>query len=153
MTNLHPGLIMIAFGLLIMVMPKKASRWLVLAGSAFAAGAAFYLEPGAKLNYEFVGNLKLELINIDPLAKCFLLVFTVISVIAGIYQMANKESSKWEKAMSIIYAGSGISVVLANDWISFIGFWELMALSSIFIVWAGGTEEASSLQTSALPCI
>jgi len=41
-----------------------------------------------------------------------------------------------------VYAGSSLGVTFAGDYLTLIVFWELMAVSSTYLVWARGTEEA-----------
>ena len=141
LSNIHPGFVLILTAFAVLIFPKAYAKYVTLAGSLFTLFSAFMLSENAKLFYSFTDDMKLSLIKIDPVAKVFVIVFAVISVISAVYALSS-DSSKQERAASLVYAGSGIAVVLSGDWISFIGFWELMAAASIYIVWAGGTKEA-----------
>ncbi len=140
MTNLHPGLILIAAGILALVLPKAARQVVTLAGAAMALWAVVMLSPESQLNIEFFGGITMELLHVDTLAKAFGLIFGVISLIAGIY--AFDKVDRFEKAAELIYAGSSLGVVFAGDWISLICFWEVMAIASWYLVWTGKTHKA-----------
>lgn len=141
MSNLHPGFVLIITGIVVAILPKQFAKSVTFVGSVLAFVCGFFLRNDATLIYNFTDKLKLSLINVDEISKVFVLVFVFISVLIAVYSVAGK-TGKFERCASLIYAGSGIAVVLSGDWISFIGFWELMAAASIYIVWAGGTEEA-----------
>lgn len=140
MTNLHPGLILIVTGILLLAVPSKLRRWVSLGGACLALTAVIFMQEESSLNYVFSGTITMELLHVDALAKAFALIFGVIAVIAGVY--AFDDGPKGEKCASLIYAGAGLGAVLAGDWISLVGFWELMAVSSCYLVWAGGTHQA-----------
>ena len=141
MHNLHPGLILIVTGLLVLFLPKKEQRnWLAVGGSAFALAAVIMLRPEAELTYDFTNRITMEFLDVDPLSRIFGLIFCIISVIAGIYSLGTE--SRTEKCASLIYAGSSLGVVFAGDWVSLICFWELMAVASWYLVWGVKTQAA-----------
>ena len=41
----------------------------------------------------------------------------------------------------MLYAGSALGAVFAGDLVVLFIFWELLALTSVFLVWARGTGE------------
>lgn len=71
--------------------------------------------------------------RLDKLSYVFLHVFTLMSLIAGIY---GSYVDEWEQhSAGLIYAGSSLGVTLAGDYLTLFIFWELMAFSSVFLVW------------------
>ena len=140
MSDLHPGLILIATGLLALIMPAKISKWVAAAGPFAALAAMVPLDSGASLTYRFTGSITMDLLHVDTLAWVFGMIFCVIASIIGVYSFDGKDGR--EKCASLIYAGSAIAVVFAGDWISLICFWEVMAISSTYLVWAGKTHQA-----------
>lgn len=140
MYNLHPGLILILTGLIALILPNQKLRgWIALAGSALALAAMVLLEGGG-LTYAFTRSIQFQLLAVDGLSRAFGLIFCVIAVIAAVYSLNTRQ--RGEKCASLVYAGSSLCVVFAGDWISLICFWELMAVSSWYLVWAGGTHQA-----------
>lgn len=140
MTNLHPGLMLIFTGIILLIVPEKLRKWISLGGAALAFIAVILLNPDSSLNYGFSDTITMELLHVDRLSWFFGLIFGVISVIAGVY--AFDDGPRGEKCASLIYAGSSFGVVFAGDWITLISFWEVMAVSSCYLVWAGGTHRS-----------
>jgi len=141
MHNLHPGLILMATGILVLLIPKKEWRnWLAVGGSAISLAAVILLSPEAKLTYAFTSRITMEFLDVDPLSRIFGLIFCIISVIAGIYSLGTE--SRTEKCASMVYAGSSLGVVFAGDWVTLICFWELMAVASWYLVWGVKTQAA-----------
>lgn len=140
MFSLHPGLVLIVTGLFVLFLPKLARSIVALAGAVLALISVILLTPESMMNIDFVGGITMEMLHVDMLSKAFGLIFGIIAVIAGIYSFdANDER---EKAAALIYAGSSIGVVFAGDWITLICFWEVMAVASWYLVWAGRTQKA-----------
>ncbi len=140
MNSLHPGLILIVTGLLVMILPKTARKVAALAGAILSLTAVWMLTPESSLEFVFTGSITMELLQVDMLSKAFGLIFGIIAVIAGIY--AFDDDTRGEKGAALIYAGSSLGVVFAGDWISLICFWEVMAVASWYLVWAGRTQKA-----------
>lgn len=84
--------------------------------------------------YEFVQ------MRLDKLAVIFATIFHIATLINVIYGW--QHASKVEASMGMIYAGSAIGGALSGDLLTLFVFWEIAALSSVFIVWAGGTHAA-----------
>ena len=140
MNSWHPGLILMATGLAVLVLPERLRRWTAFFGPLAALAAMLSLEFSASLSYRFTADITLELLRVDSLSWLFGLVFCVIAVLAGLYSL--RTECRGEKGASLIYAGSSICVVFAGDWISLICFWEIMAVSSCCLVWAGKSHQA-----------
>lgn len=140
MHNLHPGFILMITGLLALVLPQKMRKWIAAAGPFAALLAMFLLDRDAELTYRFTSSITMELLHIDTLAWAFGMIFCIIACIIGIYSF-DAEDRK-EKCAALVYAGSSIAVVFAGDWISLICFWEVMAMASTYLVWAGKTHQA-----------
>ena len=153
MYNLHPGRILLAFGLLCVALPKKIGPWAGLLGAVLALlamaalmGDGFFGDGSSvssgseRLEYAFTPSITMKLLSVDGLSKLFGLIFCVIAVICGVYSFGN--AGRAERGASLIYAGSSLGVVFAGDWISLIFFWEIMAIASCYLVWAGKSRRA-----------
>ena len=138
---LHPGLIMMAFGILIFIMPQKAKGPLSIIAAVCAAAAGLTLSRSANLTYHITDDFSVELLKVDNLSMAFLFAFCIISIILSIYSY--RLTDKGEAAIATMYAGSAMSVVLAGDCISFIVFWEASAIASTFLIYARHTRESS----------
>jgi multicomponent Na+:H+ antiporter subunit D len=138
--DLHPGLIMMVCGLLTAVLPEKARKAMTITGPVLAFLAFLTLDGQSTLKYSFM-NRQVELINFDGLATAFMLVFCVIAVLNAVYSLTLQD--KFEAGMSMLYAGSAMSVVLAGDLISFIFFWEISAFASTYLIYARHCRKSS----------
>ena len=141
LNNIHPGLILIIFGILIMIVPEKLRKVLMIAGPVLAALVAMGLDVGGSLCVDIVSGVTLQLLRVDRLAKMFIIIFSAASVIGAVYSL-NSEN-RWETGFEAVYAGSSMGAVLAGDWISLIVFWEIMAAASWLIIMSARTEKAS----------
>lgn len=117
--NFNPGLVLILLSLIVPILGKKwAAFWAILV-SLISFILSFWL------------LIKGEM---DGFRQAFVLVFAFIALIGEVY--SKTFSDKVEKMATLVYAGGSISVVLAENWISLIFFWELMAVSSMAIIWS-----------------
>lgn len=141
LNNIHPGLILIVTGILIMLAPEKLRKVLMIAGPVLASLAALGLDGDSSMCIDVVPGVALQLLRVDRLAKMFMIIFSAASVIGAVYALSSK--SRWETGFEAIYAGSSMGAVLAGDWISLIVFWEIMAAASWLIIMSAKTEKAS----------
>ena len=139
--NLHPGLVMILFGIIILALPEKYRKYLTLAGSVCAFCVFWMMDSHSTLPYKVTDNLTLQLIDTNGVSMVFLMVFVTIGVINAIYSMDLQ--NKWEAGITCIYAGSNMGIVLAGDLISFIVFWEISAFASTYIIYARHCRRSS----------
>ena len=109
--NLHPGLVMILFGIIILALPEKCRKYLTLAGSVCAFCVFWMLDSHSTLPFKVTDNLTLQLIDTNGVSMVFLMVFVSIGVINAIY--AVDLQNKWEAGITCIYAGSNMGIVLA----------------------------------------
>ena len=141
LNNIHPGLILIIFGILIMIVPEKLRKVLMIAGPVLAAVVTLGLDVDSSMCIDVVPGVTLQLLRVDRLARIFMIVFSIASLIGAVYALSSK--SRWETGFEAIYAGSSMGAVLAGDWISLIVFWEIMAAASWLIIMSAKTEKAS----------
>lgn len=138
---LPPFTFYFAGALLTLFLPKRlgAISRLLLVVAAF--GFLNFLPHGV-----FYGQVPLAgyrvLMKVDALSLAFAYVFVIISFGALLYSLHVKE--KAEHFWAMCYAGSGLGVVFAADWLSFYLFWELMAICAAFLIWSHGTRGSLS---------
>ena len=85
-------------------------------------------------------SYELTLVRIDGLSRLFAYLFHLAVFIGLIFAQRVRGSAQHTAAL--IYAGAAIGAVLAGDLISLFVFWEVLAVSSAFLVWARGTERS-----------
>lgn len=137
---LHPGLILILVGFIAMIMPKAVRRVVLAIGPLAGLYAAFQLQPGTEVHLNFMGSYTLGVIYVDRLSWLFTFIFSLMAVIGGIY--ASHNENRMEALCSMSYAGCAIGVTLAQDWLTLIFFWELLAATSLFLIWCNKTASS-----------
>lgn len=89
--------------------------------------------------YQLLG-LELTLIKVDRLSLLFGYLFHLAAFIASIY--AFHVNDRVQQVSALLYTGSALGAVFAGDWISLFIFWELLALTSVFLILARRTRES-----------
>jgi len=139
MSNMHPALLLICGALLVPFFKGQAKSWFVIALPA----AAFYListlEPSTSWQVHFFGY-DLTLLRVDRLSKIFGYIFTLNAFAAFIYAFYLKDNAQHISAL--FYIGSALGAVFAGDLVSFYFFWEVMAVSSTFLILARRTKKS-----------
>lgn len=136
----HPGLILILSGFLALVAPKTIRKIVMVGGPFCALLAAMSLPLGTDFSFEFINGMQLGWLHVDKLSWLFTFIFCVLAFIASVYGCHN--TNRMEALCALAYAGGGIGVCLAKDWMTLIFFWEALAISSVFLVWCNKTKEA-----------
>jgi len=78
--------------------------------------------------------------RVDRLSMVFGYIFTIVSFVAFLYAIHVKDDV--QHIAAFIYAGSALGVTYAGDLISLYIFWELLAVASVFLVWARKTKKS-----------
>jgi multicomponent Na+:H+ antiporter subunit D len=85
-------------------------------------------------------SFDLTVVRIDRLSRLFGYLFHIAALIGIIYSLHVKDDLQHISALA--YAGSALGAVFAGDLITLFVFWELLALTSVFLVWARRTERS-----------
>jgi multicomponent Na+:H+ antiporter subunit D len=139
--GLHPALVFLIGAVLVAATRGKARQGVSLATPLIAALALLGLPDGSSFSFELMGQT-LIFAHIDRLSFLFALLFLVAATIGVIYSLHHR--SRLELTSALLYAGSAISAVLAGDLITLFIAWEMLAVTSAFIVWARGDRESIS---------
>ena len=131
--NFHPGILFILVGLFAALCDAKPRRMILACCPVLALLSLCQIPLETDLAFPFLGDFTLRYLFVDPLSFIFGIIFCILGIIGGIYSCHNK--SPLEAFCSMAYVGSSIGVVLAHDWITFLCFWELEAVTSTFLIW------------------
>jgi len=88
-------------------------------------------------NLPFMGYT-LTLLRVDSLSYMTGVVFALITFLAILYAAAG--AAPRLHLYALLYAGTSLGAVFAGDWITLLFFWELMAVTSTFLIWQEGGE-------------
>lgn len=137
---MNPAVIMIvgaAFGALIPNGYAALRRPLML---VFIAMSAFQL---SRLGLGEYGALSIFgapglMIRIDPLARIFAVVFHIAAALNIIYAWSSR--NRLQDFATLAYPAAALGGVLAGDLITLFVWWEVAAITSVFLVWGPGTR-------------
>lgn len=134
-----PAIILIVGAFIINVLPQKirASAFLVFPLAALAIIWQFPDEYSLTMSF---GNYELVLMYVDSLSRIFGTIFSMVAVIGGIYAFHIEDTG--QQSSALFYAGGALGVAFAGDYLTLYIFWELMAISSTYLIWARRTEES-----------
>lgn len=94
---------------------------------------------GTYWTYQFL-DYELILGRVDKLSMVFAYVFVIMSFIGMVYALHIKEYG--QHVAALIYVGSTLGVVFAGDMFTLFVFWEIMAISSVFLVFYRKTKRS-----------
>ncbi len=98
---------------------------------------------GAHVAVRFLGY-PLVPFRVDRLSLLFGYLFHIAAFIGALYSLhiRREEKATVQHVAALAYAGSALGAVFAGDVLTFFVFWELLSVSSVFLVWARGTERS-----------
>lgn len=99
----------------------------------------FNVDPGLEVGYSLL-NYDLTLVRTDRLSLLFGYLFHIAALLASIFALHVRDPV--QKTAGMLYAGSALGAVFAGDLITLFIFWELLALTSVFLIWARRTKRA-----------
>ena len=134
---LHPGLLLIAGGILLAFVRGSARSALAVLVPAIALFFVWQVGDGIFGRVGFL-DYQLEFVRGDRLARVFATIFTLMALVGGVFAL--KQESRIEVPAAFVYAGSAVGAVFAGDLVTLFLFWELMAVGSTLVIWAGGAS-------------
>lgn len=78
--------------------------------------------------------------RVDKLSLIFGFAFHIAAFIAILYALHVRDTV--QQLAGMLYAGSALGAVFAGDLLTLFVFWELLALSSVFLIWARRTTRS-----------
>ena len=78
------------------------------------------------------------MIRLDPLSRIFAVVFHIAAALNIIY--AWHENNRAQDFATLAYPAAALGGVLSGDFITLFVWWEVAAITSVFLVWAPGTR-------------
>ncbi|HIE65307.1 MAG: Na(+)/H(+) antiporter subunit D [Nitrospira sp.] len=134
---IHPALIFFAAAA---ILPFVKGKWKSILLIGFPALAFFSLMffPDGSYGVFTIGGFEVVFGRVDKLSRVFAYVFTLMGSVGMVYALHVKQ--KGQHMASLIYGGGALGSVFSGDLLSLFVFWEIMAFSSVFLVWYGGAK-------------
>ena len=129
---IHPGLILIFGSILIPFLKGRVRSAYLLLLPVLAFVAVISMSHGVHGVVNFM-DYTLVFGRVDKLSLVFGYIFTIMAFIGVVYGLHVKKSG--EPVAAFLYVGSSLGVVFAGDLLTVFIFWEIMAFSSVFLIW------------------
>lgn len=134
LAEFNPGLTLVAGGLLLPLLRGKLRALFLLLLPVAGLVQLSHLVPGAHGVVDFLGY-ELVTLRVDRWSMVFGWVFMIATFVSAIYALHLRTPLQLTAGMT--YAGSAIGAVFAGDLMTLFVFWELTAITSVLLVWAG----------------
>ena len=139
--SLPPGLVLLLGALLVPVLRGKLRQAWMLLLPVLGFGQLWMLPDGFETSLQLF-SLDLQPVRIDALSRCFGYVFYIAALLGIVYAMHLRDAL--QSVSALVYAGSAIAAVFVGDLLSLFVYWEIAAVSSVFLVWARRTPQSFS---------
>jgi multicomponent Na+:H+ antiporter subunit D len=134
-----PGLTLIIGSLLVPLLKGRFRAAWTLVVPVLGLIHLALLVPGNHGIVHFLGH-ELVLLRVDRWSMVFAWIFMLAALLSSIYALHVRDAL--QPTAGLAYAGSAIGAVFAGDLITLFAYWELTAVTSLLLVWAGGTPAA-----------
>ena len=141
MVSLPPFVVFMLGALLVPAITGKLRRPVLLLIPLLSGANVLNLEPGESWQLPFL-DYQLIPVRVDELSVLFGYLFHLAALIAVIFALHVRDTV--QHVAALVYAGSAIGAVFAGDLITLFIFWELMAVSSAFLILARRTDRATA---------
>ncbi len=139
MSDINPGLILVVGAVLVPLLPQTLRRWYLLALPIIGFVHVHTLADGTSVTMEALG-LTFEVLRVDALSRVWGYIFNIAAFLSMLFAWHDKDTM--QQVSAPIYAGAAIGAVFAGDLVTLFVYWELTAISSVFLIWASRTERA-----------
>lgn len=137
--DFSPGLILIIGGLLLPVL-RPRMRGAVTLLLPVLTFLYLLLLPNGEHGQMQLFELPLVTVRVDRLSLLFGYVFSLAALLGAIYALHERDLV--QQVSGSVYAGSAIGAVFAGDLVTLFVFWEMLAVASVFLIWARRTQRA-----------
>ncbi|MDX1696745.1 MAG: Na(+)/H(+) antiporter subunit D [Thiohalobacterales bacterium] len=139
--SLPPFVVFFAGALLVSLAPARLQKGLLLLVPVIGGLQLLTIPETYKIVFPLMGH-ELVPFRIDRLSLLFGYIFTLAALIGNVFSLHLHD--RLQHVAGLVYAGSALGAVFAGDLISLFVFWELTAISSVFLIWAGRTPASTA---------
>ena len=137
-----PPFVFLAGALLVLILPgvlRSAAAVLVPLAGLYLLWPLFGADPTDALLVRLAG-FELSLARVDGLSLAFGTVFCAAAALAALYAFHLRD--RMQQVAALLYAGAALGAVFAGDLVTLFVWWEMTALTSVFLIWARRTPAA-----------
>ena len=158
-----PPFVLFFVGAVVIAFTRGTARKVLILAIPLVGGLNlwFGVEPGLHLQFDLIGYT-LTPYRADELSLLFGYLFHLAAFLGFVYALhlgdgapegsvagevgeddiIGNASAGLQHVAAMVYAGSALGAVFAGDFITLFIFWELLAISSVFLVWARKSERS-----------
>jgi len=140
--QITPAAPVLIAGVLAALIPSHMARKALMLAAPVVAVVLWAMAEVGIYGVIDVAGFELQTYRFDGLARVFGLVFIFATFLNGLFSL--HERSHLQDAAALLYAGAGIGAVFAGDLLTLFIFWELAALTSVFLIWARRTKASTN---------
>ena len=141
LASFNPGWVLILAGIAsLFVTMRQVRQVITIAAPLVALVLLVTAMPNVDLATTEVLGLKLVLYRVDSLNFIFSLAFLIAAVLNAVYALHGDD--RIQDGAALTYAGAAVSATLAGDLMTLFVFWELTAISSVFLILRARTRAA-----------
>ncbi len=130
---LHPAVFYFIGSLLLpFIRHEKAKRFFILLIPVLSIIDVALMQEGVYGSFRFL-NTTLIFGRVDKLSLVFAWVFVIMAFLGALYALHVKEDG--HHIAGSFYVGSSLGAIFAGDYLTLFIFWEIMAFSSVFLIW------------------
>ena len=129
---IHPSILFAVCAVLVIFLPVRIGRWFPPVAAALAVMSVVTMNTGSHATFHYLG-MTLNAGRVDALSLVFAHVFAIQAVIGFIFAFHVKDRA--QHIASLMYIAGAFGSVFAGDYPTLFIFWELMSVSSTFLVW------------------
>lgn len=137
--ELPPFLVFYLGAFLVLIPHEKLRAASMLVIPVLGAVQLYLLPEQYRLEETFLG-MTLNPVRVDRLSILFGFAFNLAAFIAILYAFHIRD--RMQQVAGLLYAGSAIGAVFSGDLLTLFVFWEMLAFSSVFLIWAKRTSRA-----------
>jgi multicomponent Na+:H+ antiporter subunit D len=139
---LPPGSVLVLGAILVALLPWRARQIAVVLLPALSLAHYMLFPMGYVLELSWLGQ-GITPIRVDGLSNVWGIIFHIAAFIGGVYSVHIDD--RVEHPAALVYAGTAIGAAFAGDLITLFVFWELTAVSSVFLIWSSRTPKATTV--------
>jgi multicomponent Na+:H+ antiporter subunit D len=129
---IHPAFFFIIGSLLLPFVKGTAKKLLTIIIPIVAIIDVALMKVGTYGSIHFL-NVNLVFGRVDKLSLVFAWVFVIMAFLGALYALHVKEDG--HHIAGSYYIGASLGAIFAGDYLTLFIFWEIMAFSSVFLVW------------------
>jgi len=139
-----PPFVILFVGAFVAALTRGVVRQAIMVATPVLGGLNLIgMEHGVHLEWTVLGYT-LQVFEVDRLSLLFGYIFHIAALIGNIFalHLGSEDRASVQHTSAMLYAGSAVGAVFAGDMIVLFVFWELLAVTSVFLIWARDTERS-----------